>query len=507
MRKPIPFLLALVTAAAALPQQPAAPVLPMPIVSDEAVSEEAWMAIFWSGQHAGYYHSVTRKARDAKGQPWWHGKAARHLVISRLGTEIPVDIEDETFEKEGQGLEAFSCSMNMGILGKMDYRGLRQGQNMRIVGTSEGRSYEQIIPWGKDVLSPQAEEKRFRERVKKGEKAFAHKVFNSEQQKPVTVTYAVGNFEQTPVLGRAMRLRKVMVTMDVMPEFPSYAWFDEQGEVIKVEANFGALGTVEMHRCEKSEAVPSGAAEVMLATLVYPKAPIPGPYEASSITYRLAFRAGGVKPELPNDGHQTLAPKGPVFQTLTARRLDAPRAPVAAPGVPKREIPGEFLKGNMLIQSDDPEIQKMAQRVTVQLSSDSEKARALTLWVFRRIEKKNLGVGFASAKEVFSRPEGDCTEHAVLLAAMLRAAGIPSRVAVGMVYSETMQAFGYHMWTEALLDGKWFGLDATLGRAGVTATHIKFGDSSLAVWPDMTLLNGVMAALQNMELQVTEVKS
>ena len=44
----------------------------------------------------------------------------------------------------------------------------------------------------------------------------------------------------------------------------------------------------------------------------------------------------------------------------------------------------------------------------------------------------------------------------VLLAAMLRAAEIPSRVAVGVIYVERFagerDVFGYHMWTQALID-------------------------------------------------------
>ncbi|MCA9109995.1 MAG: transglutaminase domain-containing protein, partial [Planctomycetaceae bacterium] len=73
-----------------------------------------------------------------------------------------------------------------------------------------------------------------------------------------------------------------------------------------------------------------------------------------------------------------------------------------------------------------------------------------------------------------------CTEHAVLLAGMLRAKGIPSRVAVGLVYVARLSAFGGHMWTEAYLDGRWVPLDSTLGYGGIGAGHIKFADSSLS---------------------------
>jgi len=101
-------------------------------------------------------------------------------------------------------------------------------------------------------------------------------------------------------------------------------------------------------------------------------------------------------------------------------------------------------------------------------------------YVYEELKKKNFSTALASAAEVARSLEGDCTEHACLLAAMLRAKKIPSRVAVGLVYSEQLAAFGGHMWTEAWLDGQWIPLDATRGQGGIGAGHIKLTDSSLA---------------------------
>src|SRR5471030_3048959 len=49
----------------------------------------------------------------------------------------------------------------------------------------------------------------------------------------------------------------------------------------------------------------------------------------------------------------------------------------------------------------------------------------------------------------------------------------------GLVYVDRLSAFGGHMWTEANLNGQWIPLDATLGRGGIGAAHIKLADSSL----------------------------
>ncbi|NBU87363.1 MAG: transglutaminase domain-containing protein, partial [Verrucomicrobia bacterium] len=65
---------------------------------------------------------------------------------------------------------------------------------------------------------------------------------------------------------------------------------------------------------------------------------------------------------------------------------------------------------------------------------------------------KNYGVGFATASEVARNKEGDCTEHSMLLAALGRALGIPTRVATGLVYADEFEGekdvLVYHMWNQ-----------------------------------------------------------
>ncbi len=57
---------------------------------------------------------------------------------------------------------------------------------------------------------------------------------------------------------------------------------------------------------------------------------------------------------------------------------------------------------------------------------------------------------------------------------------IPSRVAVGLVYVTEPPSFGGHMWTEVFVNGKWIPLDATLGKGGIAADHIKFADTNFS---------------------------
>jgi len=82
-------------------------------------------------------------------------------------------------------------------------------------------------------------------------------------------------------------------------------------------------------------------------------------------------------------------------------------------------------------------------------------------------------VGYASALEVVRGREGDCTEHAVLAAALCRAVGLPARVTTGLAYLPARNAFGPHAWVQVHIGGRWFSLDAAL--AGFDAGHIALG--------------------------------
>jgi transglutaminase-like putative cysteine protease len=136
-------------------------------------------------------------------------------------------------------------------------------------------------------------------------------------------------------------------------------------------------------------------------------------------------------------------------------------------------------------------------------------AELMEHWVWENLKKKNFSTLLASAAEVAKDLSGDCTEHAVLLAAMCRAREIPSRVAVGLVYVPELSSFGGHMWAEVYVNGKWVPLDATLGKGGIAADHIKFADSSFSDEGDAAPLAEflpMVSVLSKLKIEIREVK-
>jgi hypothetical protein len=99
-----------------------------------------------------------------------------------------------------------------------------------------------------------------------------------------------------------------------------------------------------------------------------------------------------------------------------------------------------------------------------------------------------------------------CTEHGVLLAALARVVGMPSRVAIGLVYVDKAGGFGYHMWAEVFLDGRWIPLDAILGSGGTSAAYLKINDSSLEGASAYSSFLSVAQVLGQLKVSVVSAK-
>ncbi|MFZ2146684.1 MAG: transglutaminase-like domain-containing protein, partial [Sedimentisphaerales bacterium] len=137
------------------------------------------------------------------------------------------------------------------------------------------------------------------------------------------------------------------------------------------------------------------------------------------------------------------------------------------------------LEPTRYVESDQQVIIDLAQRAVEDTSDAAEAARRIEAFVADYVTDKSLSVGYASAAEVAVSRQGDCSEHAVLAAALCRAAGIPAQVVTGLAYVpqwRTVQnGFGGHAWVQVYLADKWVGLDAAFksaGLGGYDAGHI-----------------------------------
>ncbi|MBA4424041.1 MAG: hypothetical protein C0390_13250 [Syntrophus sp. (in: bacteria)] len=132
-----------------------------------------------------------------------------------------------------------------------------------------------------------------------------------------------------------------------------------------------------------------------------------------------------------------------------------------------------FLKPTIFIQSDHLKIRQKLKEIVAPGDTSEIKVRKIVAWVHGNLEKRPV-LSVPNALETLENRVGDCNEHAVLLAALARAAGIPAEVEAGVVYLRGR--FYYHAWNVVYLSqwGGWVTADAVLGQMPADVTHVRF---------------------------------
>jgi transglutaminase-like putative cysteine protease len=163
----------------------------------------------------------------------------------------------------------------------------------------------------------------------------------------------------------------------------------------------------------------------------------------------------------------------------------------------------EYLAPTAEAQSEAPEIRALAVKAGRGEPDPWQRALLLRAWVEENIEG-DLDTGFGSAMDTLRSGHGDCTEHAVLLAALARAAGIPARTVMGVVYVAEENKFIRHMWNEVWA-GQWRAIDSAFGGPRVSAARIRLGEHSLALTADRrTGLAGMLVFVAQLKIVVEE---
>jgi len=267
------------------------------------------------------------------------------------------------------------------------------------------------------------------------------------------------------------------------------AWVSFDNELIRVETPVGftlvradsqtALGAVQ----------PTDADDLLGFTAIRPTGQ--QPFRGAS---RMIARIGGIDDAIAieqddaqyfvEDGLLRVAPGGP---------LDAPM-----PDAPALGDLEPYLAADPFVQADHPTIVSQAEAIVGGVTDPWEKARRIYEFVFHELDKTAV-ISFPSALEVLEQREGDCNEHTVLYAALARAVGVPTRIAIGVVWSGELDGFYYHAWPEVFI-GQWVWLDPTLGQIPADATHIKLFSGGIETWPRLTAFIG------NLEIEVVEIE-
>jgi hypothetical protein len=416
---------------------------------------EAWMNITQGGRKIGYAQRTYARTEDG-----FRFSENIFMRINTMGIVQPLTVRTMAELKPDRTLSNFQFDLGSSLF-KFTARGAVAGKKLtvRIGGPGEEKISVIALP-DQPYLGGGILESVGAAGLKTGE-GRTFPVFDpaSLGQRPVRVTL-LGE-EPLTIMGKSRQARKLSVDFMGMKQV---AWVALDGSVLREE---GILG-IALERVTRQEALAGLEGAVSADLTEIASIPSSKPIEGVAALKVLKIRLEGLQEgSFFLDGDRQIYRNG----VLTIRRESSPGASARSRGA-AGDL-SAFLKSTPFIQSDHPKIrQKLAEIVR---TGDPEEvmARKIVAWVHKNLEKRPV-LSVPNALETLENRIGDCNEHAVLLAAFARAAGLPAEVEAGVMYMRGR--FFYHAWNVFYLRDRngWVTADAVLGQMPADVTHIRF---------------------------------
>lgn len=474
------------------------------------------------GKPAGWMMEFSSESKDGKTLT---SGSKMHMVMKRDALAITIDVASSFTEtSDGKPIKAVSDT-NMGILGSTKKTFTFKDDGIEVETVQNKQSLKKTIPLPKEAwLTPAAAGRYVEAQLAKGEKVVKFITMDpSNDPTPFSTEVTITGKEDIEVLGKTVPSLVAETRTSILPSIVMKSYVNDEGHMLKMSMTPipGFEMTVILADKDLAQAQVDPP-EVLANTLIAVKTPIKDARHLISAVYEIKFKPhegqakDKVKPELPKAGFQKV-----VWGDEDTAKVIMDLTQFHAPG---DDLPTkENREASSTLNSDDPEIKKLVEKALKGAPADmtsKDKAKKLREFVYSYIHKKDLSVGFAGASEVARTRQGDCTEHAVLLAAMLRAAGIPSRTVSGLVYADAFAGqrniWGYHMWAQAWVDvdkdnkpsgGTWIDVDATLPDWPFDAAHITLAVSSLSDTSSSNDMVKLIPIIGRIEIKVIETKA
>ena len=433
---------------------------------------DLWWELRMGGQPAGYMHERS-EALTAVGET--------RIVINRMGSRVEIEGSTRTDQNSDGTLRRFHSELKMSAQPTV-MEGEVVGQAIALHISTGGKTYDRSIPLSGDLLGPEGARRLTLVRLRSTGDSVSYQIF-------------------VPELGAVSTVKRTLMSPGKVEEevtgMPGKAtvWLDRDGQMER-QVQPGPFGEFEFVRAAKAVAMAAtGAslpAESFSQTLVHSAVKLPNPRGIESLRIRIVHK----KPEL---GWPELAGE---YQTVIERSADSVVLEIRRPKVTAhgtRPSAGP-LAANALFQSDDAEVQKIAATVVAGDTDAFRSALALRDWVKANMKFDYGSITVVPASEVARDRKGTCFAYAILLGSLARAAGIPSRLKMGLAYTDGV--WGGHAWVEVQIDGAWIPLDAALPSPEVAdAARFAFFTSSL----DESALSGIGSLAQlfgNVDIQI-----
>jgi hypothetical protein len=432
------------------------------------------MGIYSESDRVGYSHTVTKPEGERL-----EIFEETNLRMTILGTDQDVLVKSN-YVLNGYLLQAFKFSMKAGSV-EIEAKGKREGKELKIQMSSVSGKTDTSFPLADEPLVSPILFK-----------------WLSERKPEVGQSYEVTLFDPTAILiGAGPEGLKAKLTVEGEEEiripigsFKTYrvkmvftgseitTWMTEKGEVIKEVSPPGLLALRETKEKVLGEALRS--LDIVQKTAISSNI---SPNNARNLKL-LRVKVNGIESTEGlnlQDNYRQFFKDGLIeVRVDSLSRMNT----YSIPYLEEKYKP--YIEPSTLIQSDNPEVVEKSREILKGETNSLEAAKKINGWVYKNLEKFPT-VSIPNALDVLKTRKGDCNEHATLFAALSRAAGIPTKVILGVVFLDGK--FYYHAWNEVFV-GNWIAVDPTLGQFPADASHIKFIEGDLGKSSEIIKLVG-----------------
>ena len=456
--------------------------LAMPIFAADQPTEQ-WFAIYMEGGKIG--HATHSRTPNPNGTITTVEQV--EMTLGRGGMSITSKTMEKCIETvDGKPL-SFESVQDMGMMASRS-SGKIEGGKMTLTTDVAGQKSTQTVDFPAGALMSEGLRLAGIRHGLKAGTAWKATAFVPSLMEPVDVNIVVGPKVSIDLLGRVAELTQVSTSMSTPAgQIVQISYVNNDFETMKMTTS--AMGmSIEMVSCPKEFAIApvDDVVEFFNKVTIRSPQPLSSMGGVKSIKYYISPESGS-KPAFPTTDTQSAktTPDGSMVLTVI-QPASQPAAGLPYAGKDHELL--QYLKRSQYVESDDPCVVALTKQAVGSEKDAWKAAKKIEKFVSEHVSDKNLSVGYASAAEVARSKAGDCSEHAVLVAAMCRAVGIPARVVAGLVYADSFgdqqNIFGPHAWAEVNIAGKWYGLDATGAPRGFAPDHIAVaaGDGSPAAF-------------------------
>lgn len=399
------------------------------------------------------------------------------LIFNRLGSRLEMKSSSQFDEtREGQ-LEVATGDVSSSQQTTHIEAAVSAG-SLQIKTTSGGKTYERTVPLGGTLLGPEGARRLILDRCHSTGDAVSYDAFFPEVGTVVRITDTVIGWEDVVTDPGKMFGLKLKQTISAMPG-NMILWLDRDGWLLR-QTLPSPLGDIEAIRSDAhgSNSQVQGAAlpeESFTRSIIKANVRLPEERLVDSIRLQIIHK----QPELgwPNleTDNQRVIERTANYVILDVNRPQ-PRGPQARLVARDRAL-APYLSPNALLQSDDANILAIAKKVAGKERDPWKAARALQTWTNEHMQF-DPGIMVAPASEVARNLRGTCFGYSMLLGALTRAAGIPSRLRMGYVYAGG--TWGGHAWIDVRIGNGWVPIDGALYSPGAAdAARFSFFSSGL----------------------------